>query len=554
MLRPLLSLRQIARLACITVAAATAASASPNPPQRPCSGTLAPPVASTAAFRIDEEAAFEVNGDHAIAVTAVLNFPRSIVLYDRVDGAWTEANRFPIAATFDIAWSVTAAIKDDVAIVCFGNLFGGGPDGTILFTMQRDGDTWLAPVPLELPPFVSGLELDVVVQVSGNDVLVSNLGGGSVLVYSKIGGEYRFVRELLHQTPTLRHMAATDTRMLLASNAGQYEVWTRPTPTATFAPFATGTLLGAPLLPDSIAIDDGVFAWQSNGLIRLLEFDVERQEQPVEVLPLLLQDVPLANQSSRFRGVRVAGGHVVALVRDNQGGFGQLAVGSRLDFLDRWVWDGRLDVTLNYDLASLLAFDGETAAILFKNFAIARAHFVSVLSPDQDCDANCVPDVEQIANAGGAVDRNDNQRLDSCEEVGSVYCAPAVVNSTGASAVLRIVGAPRPLSPDLLAVGQRMPPGSIALLVSSAQAGYVPMVGGGAGTLCLGSNQFGRFVDQLRPVGADGIAMVSIATDQIPTSGGSVALTPGDTWFFQFWFRDQGASSNLSDASALIIE
>lgn len=550
-----LQLRHSALLAPIAIALGSAALDVPCLAQRPCASDTVPPVVSTAGFRTNEESAFDVDGDHAVAVTGLLTTSRSIVMYDKVDGSWTEADRFQVDPGFSSAYQVRADIRGDVAIVAFINLFSSGPTGPVLFTIERDASGWRAPEVLELPSFVDPLILNVDVAVSGFNILVSNYQDDSVLVYSRVGGEYAYTGELPHAEPTIGRMVATDTRLLLASDTGAFEVWTRPTATAIFAPFAAGAVAGAPEMPESVAIADDVFAWQSDELIRLFEFNVERQELPMEVPALTPQSVPSTTTITEFAGVRLAGGHVMALLVEGLGSTaGQLAVGSRLDIIDRWVWDDRLDVTLNYNRASHFAFDGETASILFKGFNLCRAHFVSVLSPDLDCDADCVPDADQIADSAEAVDRNGNQRLDSCEQAGQVYCSPAVINSTGASAVLRIIGTPRPLSPDLLAVGQRMPPGSIALLVGAAQAGYVPMVGGGAGTLCLGPSQLGRFVDQVQPVGADGMAMVPIATDQIPNGGGNAMLAPGDTWFFQFWFRDQGSTSNLSDASALEIE
>jgi hypothetical protein len=102
-----------------------------------------------------------------------------------------------------------------------------------------------------------------------------------------------------------------------------------------------------------------------------------------------------------------------------------------------------------------------------------------------------------------------------------------------------------------------LPPDVLGYFMVGREQGIVPGAGGGQGTLCIAGPNFGRYAGQVLSSGALGRASLEIDANAIPMSGasGSVAAQVGDTFGFQFWFRDTGASgaavSNLSDAFAV---
>ena len=55
-----------------------------------------------------------------------------------------------------------------------------------------------------------------------------------------------------------------------------------------------------------------------------------------------------------------------------------------------------------------------------------------------------------------------------------------------------------------------------------------------------------RFRSQLQNSGQTGSVSIDVDLTQIPLNP-VVAVQPGDTWFFQLWYRDVGNTSNTTD-------
>ncbi|MEM6675690.1 MAG: integrin alpha [Planctomycetota bacterium] len=94
-------------------------------------------------------------------------------------------------------------------------------------------------------------------------------------------------------------------------------------------------------------------------------------------------------------------------------------------------------------------------------------------------------------------------------------------------------------------------------LLVSTTVGFVPGVGGSEGNLCIAGPPFGRYANDILDL-ATGSFLFPIDNSAIPISGapgGTVQALPGDTFYFQFWYRDVSASgaptSNLSSALAI---
>ncbi|MEZ5974635.1 MAG: hypothetical protein R3E96_07270, partial [Planctomycetota bacterium] len=130
--------------------------------------------------------------------------------------------------------------------------------------------------------------------------------------------------------------------------------------------------------------------------------------------------------------------------------------------------------------------------------------------------------------------------------IGQMYCA-SLANSTGQAAELCGFGWPQVAENWLGLSVVGLPANSFGYFLVAPQQGLVPLPGGSQGNLCLGG-AIGRF-NQLEDIcawGATSSAGLIIDLTSIARPTGPVAAQVGDTWNFQFWYRD-GATSNFSN-------
>ncbi len=174
----------------------------------------------------------------------------------------------------------------------------------------------------------------------------------------------------------------------------------------------------------------------------------------------------------------------------------------------------------------------------------ARPSVVEVIS--DDCDGNQLPDVYQIA-LDPSSDWNGDRVLDVCSSAN--YCT-AATNSTGVPASIGCSGSPLIASNALTLEAWDLPLFEYAYFLMSMRTGFVPGFGGSSGNLCLGP-PIVRLNDP-----ADGGAflntgqtgMVDLTLDLVNLPQG-IKAQPGDTWYFQLWYRDYttGPTSNTTD-------
>ncbi|MEL6716985.1 MAG: hypothetical protein AAFP86_24625, partial [Planctomycetota bacterium] len=134
------------------------------------------------------------------------------------------------------------------------------------------------------------------------------------------------------------------------------------------------------------------------------------------------------------------------------------------------------------------------------------------------------------------------------------YCDGAV-NSTGDRGFMRLEG-DRAANTTKVAVGEAIPPSQFCLLVAGSGGGFVPMLGGGQGTLCLGGT-LGRYNDQLAAANGQGVVTFVINPANIPAGGAFFTALPGDFYQFQIWHRDvagSGPTSNLTNAVTILFD
>ena len=102
-------------------------------------------------------------------------------------------------------------------------------------------------------------------------------------------------------------------------------------------------------------------------------------------------------------------------------------------------------------------------------------------------------------------------------------------------------------------MAESLPPNSLGFFLASPTQGHIPNPGGSIGVLCLGG-PFGRYQSLAQSSGLLGTIAIPVDTGAIAQPAGPVAGEPGETWFFQAWYRDTVLSiptSNFTDAVAV---
>ncbi|MEM1044162.1 MAG: FG-GAP repeat protein [Planctomycetota bacterium] len=136
--------------------------------------------------------------------------------------------------------------------------------------------------------------------------------------------------------------------------------------------------------------------------------------------------------------------------------------------------------------------------------------------------------------------------------IGVPSCAPATPNSAGLQA--RLVGrGTADVDANALALeATALPPFSTGFLLvgPQQQTGTVPP--GSQGVLCLGG-AIGRYSNQAQTADGSGRALVAIDTLAIQQPTGAIAAMAGQSWSFQYWYRDANptVTSNLTEVSTV---
>jgi len=123
--------------------------------------------------------------------------------------------------------------------------------------------------------------------------------------------------------------------------------------------------------------------------------------------------------------------------------------------------------------------------------------------------------------------------------IGIPYCQ-ANVNSTGVAAEIEAFGSLSVANDDLTLTAKGVPANQFGIFVTSLQTAFVPNPGGTSeGNLCLGGS-IGRFFrpNQIKNSGAAGEYSLTISLDEFPQGNFLVSVQPGETWYFQSWYRD----------------
>lgn len=141
------------------------------------------------------------------------------------------------------------------------------------------------------------------------------------------------------------------------------------------------------------------------------------------------------------------------------------------------------------------------------------------------------------------------------QALGNAVCAPAVINSSGASGELTAVGSLVASDNEFRLDGQGLPAQVFALLVNGPAEGFLPNPGGSQGNLCIAGG-LGRFNQNLVQSDATGAFSSAIELSTMPRPNGSTAVSSGQTWCFQAWYRDVNpvVTSNFTSATCVTFE
>jgi len=125
--------------------------------------------------------------------------------------------------------------------------------------------------------------------------------------------------------------------------------------------------------------------------------------------------------------------------------------------------------------------------------------------------------------------------------VGTSYCGPQPVNTTGSSGTLMGSGSASVAANNLSLNASSLPANQFGFFITSQTQGFTPNPGGSQGNLCL-TGTIGRYVapGQIKNAGASGAFSLALNLTQTPAGPVFVSVMSGQTWNFQAWYRDIG--------------
>ncbi len=134
--------------------------------------------------------------------------------------------------------------------------------------------------------------------------------------------------------------------------------------------------------------------------------------------------------------------------------------------------------------------------------------------------------------------------------LGSSYCIPSTPNSQGLFAQADLFGSPESVRNNATLTVGNLPPGEFGFALASSQQGFLANPGGGQGNLCLGG-ALGRLnqTQQIQAAGPAGTIEQELPLQAMPQPTGTRVVLAGETWNFQWWYRDTNpvSTSNLSN-------
>ena len=137
---------------------------------------------------------------------------------------------------------------------------------------------------------------------------------------------------------------------------------------------------------------------------------------------------------------------------------------------------------------------------------------------------------------------------------GTPYCL-AHVNSTGVPGVISAAGSRQVSDNDVTLIATNLPAQQFGFFLNARMPHALPFPGGQPGVFCL-NGAIGRYNLSVLNSGAQGTGSLALDLPVTPVPQGTVAIAPGETWYFSCWFRDQnpGMTSNFTGGVAITFE
>ena len=131
--------------------------------------------------------------------------------------------------------------------------------------------------------------------------------------------------------------------------------------------------------------------------------------------------------------------------------------------------------------------------------------------------------------------------------IGTIFCSPAIPNSTGQPAVIEALGSDVASENVFSLIASQLPANKFGYFLNAPGQGLV-MPPGSQGNLCL-SGGIGRFAKQIASSGPAGVLAITVDLSQMQRPNGPTSVMAGDTFHFQGWFRDANpnTTSNFTD-------
>lgn len=148
-------------------------------------------------------------------------------------------------------------------------------------------------------------------------------------------------------------------------------------------------------------------------------------------------------------------------------------------------------------------------------------------------------------------------RYDAYANLGAgIQFCPTNENSTNREAYLYVEGNATATGTKRMRISQ-LPIASVGYLLASRNSNAGTQPANSSGFLCLAA-PIGRYSAFVQNSGNTGAVLFDVNPSLISQPSGSVAAVPGETWNFQYWYRDVGAggvpTSNFTNACAVPID
>jgi hypothetical protein len=131
--------------------------------------------------------------------------------------------------------------------------------------------------------------------------------------------------------------------------------------------------------------------------------------------------------------------------------------------------------------------------------------------------------------------------------IGEKFCF-SNPNSTGAGAHIFATGSATVADDAFTLNAQFLPSMSNGYFITSMGQVFVPNPAGSEGNLCIAGAPVGRFNNDVQNTGAGSTVSFSPDFNMWPQPTGFITLLAGDTWNFQYWYRDISSMNNFTDA------